>query len=216
MPTRVLLIDDHAVFREMAAQVLSAEPDLDVVGCVDSVEHGLQLISRALVDIVLLDYDLRGQNGIDFIPAAKRQGFTGQCLIVSAGIPVDDLFRALQDGASGLVLKEDSLDRLMAAIRAVAEGRTWLDPKFLHLLLMPPQVVDHLTVRERLILRGLIEGLSNRDIAEELKIPETSVKSGLQTLFRKTGVRTRGSLIRIAIEKWRPLLSRVHASGASQ
>lgn len=213
MAIRILLIDDHTIFREFAARGLSAEADMEVVGQADSVEMALGLLRGATPDVVLLDYDLHGHSGLEFIPAARKRGFAGCILIVSASIPESDLADALRGGVSGLVLKEEPLERLLAAIRAVMDGRTWLDERHMHVLVSPQPPGTELTFRERHILVGIIHGKSNKEIAEQLGMPETSVKSGLQVLFRKTGVRTRGSLVRVALEKYPHLMPRPAARG---
>jgi two-component system nitrate/nitrite response regulator NarL len=98
---------------------------------------------------------------------------------------------------------------LLRAIRAVAEGRTWYDQRQLQIIMQLSQKRETLpfTDRERDILRGVVDGLSNKEIAERLRVPETTVKAGVQRLFEKAGTRTRGSLVRIAIEKYRDVVS---------
>jgi two-component system nitrate/nitrite response regulator NarL len=205
-PIRLLLIDDHAVFCDMAVRALSSEPGIDVIGQADSVQAGLNLLNSAEPDIVLLDYDLRGGSGIHFIQAAHDRGFAGRILMLSAGVPDSQLYAALRQGISGLVLKEEPLDRLVAAIRAVSEGRTWLSEKHVKAMMMPEAHTTSLTRRECEVLSLVLDGLSNKEIGAQLNMPETTVKSTLQLLFKKTGVRTRGSLIRVALEKYRGLL----------
>src|SRR5689334_14674766 len=99
MTIRLLLIDDHMLFREMAARALAGEPDVEVVGNTASVEQALRLLGDTLPDVVLLDYDLNGRSGIDFVRASRRKGFGGHILIVSAAIPDSDLRQALREGA---------------------------------------------------------------------------------------------------------------------
>jgi two-component system nitrate/nitrite response regulator NarL len=112
----------------------------------------------------------------------------------------------MRDGVGGLFLKEQPLETLLEAIRTVAEGRVWFDPRQFRELLVTPEAHDIFDERERIILRGIVKGLSNKEIANRLNVPETTVKSGVQRLFEKTGVRTRGSLVRVAFEKYRHLV----------
>lgn len=207
MRIRLLLIDDHTVFREIAARVISGEPDMEVLGQADSVAGALDTLNRLSPDLVLLDYDLRGRNGLEFVPEARKQGFSGKVLIVSAAVPDGELRASLRHGVSGLFLKEESLDRLLSAIRGVAEGRIWFDDNHLQAILHAPESAPAMTGRERQILRGVLDGLSNKEIANRLEVPESTVKSGMQLLFKKTGVRTRASLVKVALEKYRHVLA---------
>jgi two-component system, NarL family, nitrate/nitrite response regulator NarL len=203
MPIRLLLIDDHAMFREFAARALSEEPDIYVAAHTDSVEAGLSLLPTSRPDLALLDYNLGGRSGLDFVAAARARGYAGQILLLSAAVPDADLRKALVSGVSGLVLKEDSTRELLAAIRAIAEGRSWLDDRCVQVMASSATESDRFTHRERQILTGVADGLTNKEIATRLELPETTVKSGLQILFRKTGVRTRGGLVKVALEKYR-------------
>ncbi|MCW5979046.1 MAG: response regulator transcription factor [Bryobacteraceae bacterium] len=206
MAIRILLVDDHAMFCGAAARALTQEPDFEMVGHVDTVDAALEIAGCAQVDLVLLDYDLDGQNGLEFIREAAARGFACRILLLSAAIPDPALRFALSEGARGLVLKSEPLDRLFAAIRAVHAGNIWLDDEHWQIAVLPRYSVQPFTERERWILSGIVEGLSNKEIGALLEVPETTVKFGLQTLFNKTGTRTRGGLVRLAIEKYRYLL----------
>ena len=209
MPLRILIVDDHALFRDTVAHVLSHEADMEVVGSHDSTEAALQHLANTAPDLVLLDYDLHGRRGTEFVSAARNNGFTGKILMVSAGLPDCELYACFIQGVSGVFLKEQPLTTLLRAIRAVAEGRTWYDQKQLQTVMELSERGEALTFtdRERAILRCVVDGLSNKEIAERLRVPETTVKAGVQRLFEKAGTRTRGSLVRIALEKYPDVLS---------
>jgi two-component system nitrate/nitrite response regulator NarL len=209
MPVRILLVDDHALFRDTFAHVLSHEPDIKVVGAYNSIEKALEHLAAASPDLVLLDYDLHGRRGTEFVQAAKERGYSGKVLMVSASLPDCELQACFNQGVSGVILKDEPLPMLLRAIRAVAEGRTWYDQRQLQIIMQLSQKRETLpfTDRERDILRGVVDGLSNKEIAERLRVPETTVKAGVQRLFEKAGTRTRGSLVRIAIEKYRDVVS---------
>jgi two-component system, NarL family, nitrate/nitrite response regulator NarL len=208
MAIRVLLVDDHALFREAAAHVLSHESDIEIVGICGTLEEALKVTPSVKVDIVLLDYDLHGRRGTEFVGAARLMGFTGKVLIVTAGLPDRDLQSCFYQGVSGVCLKEQPLPILLRAIRAVAEGRTWYDQRQMQTILSMPQAEGSLrfSERERDILRGIVDGLGNKEIADRLNVSETSVKAGVQRLFEKAGVRSRGGLVRAALEKYREAL----------
>jgi DNA-binding NarL/FixJ family response regulator len=208
MPVRILLVDDHALFRDAAAHVLAHEPDIELVGSCDSVEGALEAVRTASPDLVLLDYDLQGKRGTDFVQAAQNLGYSGKVLIVSASLPDRELQACFSQGVSGVFLKEQPLAVLLRAIRAVAEGRTWYDRRQLDTIIRLSEQREEVTFtdRELDVLRGIVEGRSNKEIAVRLGVPETTVKAGVQRLFEKVGTRSRGGLVRIAMEKYRDLI----------
>jgi two-component system, NarL family, nitrate/nitrite response regulator NarL len=206
-PLRVLLVDDHALFRESVSRVLGARRDLEVSHCA-SVREALQRIMQAPVDIVLLDHDLGGERASQFLPAARESGFNGRVLIVTAWVSDTEARRLLRQGVFGIFVKESSIDDLADAICTVAAGGMWLDPRYTRLGEQEPQDSDEESLRpqfnerQRKVLRFVLEGLSNKEIAGKLQISESYVKAILQGLFQKTGVRTRGQLVRIALEQY--------------
>jgi two-component system, NarL family, nitrate/nitrite response regulator NarL len=208
MSIRVMLVDDHALFCDAVSHALSREPDMEVAGACESVEQALERLSEMAPDLVLLDYDLHGRRGTEFLRAAKEKGYQGAVLIVSAGLPDYELQSCFSQGASGVFLKEKPLSHLLEAIRAVAEGRAWYDQRQLQTIsqLNEPGHAVTFTGRERDILRYVVEGLSNKEIAHRLGVPETAVKAGVQRLFQKVGTRSRGSLVRVAMEKYHDYL----------
>jgi DNA-binding NarL/FixJ family response regulator len=209
---RLVLVDDHALFREGLTRLLGAEPDLDIVGHCATVEEALEILSAGPVDLVLLDVDLGAQRGSEFMTRARRAGFAGRVLVVTAGLTDEEAARFLREGASGIFLKHDSPAVLVRSIRQVMDGEASVDHEILSGVLRmgaPPEeetAKASLTERERGVLHGVLEGLANKEIAAELDISESSVKAALQQLFHKTGVRTRSQLVRIALEQYRDQL----------
>jgi two-component system nitrate/nitrite response regulator NarL len=203
---RVLLIDDHALFRESVARALGAEPGFEVSHCA-SVAEALRLLETSPVDVVLLDYDLGVERGDRFLGPAKQMGFAGRVLVLTAWVSDQEARRLIRQGAAGILLKESPLEVLGEAIRTVAGGGAWLDQRFLRALagVEAPESAQPrapLSDRERKLLRCLLEGLTNKEIAERLPISETAVKAALQQLFQKTGVRSRSQLVRVALEQY--------------
>jgi len=218
---RIVLVDDHALFREGLTRLLGAEPDLDIVGHCATVDEALEILSAGPVDLVLLDVDLGAQRGSEFMTRARRAGFAGRVLVVTAGLTDAEASRFLREGASGIFLKHDSPAVLVRSIRQVMDGEASVDHEILSGVLRmgaPPEPEETkgpgppgsrgtpLTERERGVLHGVLEGLANKEIAAELDISESSVKAALQQLFHKTGVRTRSQLVRIALEQYRDQL----------
>jgi DNA-binding NarL/FixJ family response regulator len=203
---RLLLVDDHPLFREGLARLLASCSDFEVVGQSGTSAESLQLLGRIDVDVVLLDFDLGDEHGNRFLAAARQSGFSGKFLMVTAGMTAMECAAALRQGASGIVLKQSSLETLSTAIRLVADGETWVDQKVVRQLAdqirqgEPPAPPRSLTEREDQVLRGVFEGLANKEIAAKIGVSESSVKATLQQLFDKTGVRTRSQLVRIALE----------------
>jgi DNA-binding NarL/FixJ family response regulator len=203
---RLLLVDDHILFRDGLSRLLALEPDVEVVSGCGTIAEALETVGRRPVDIVLLDYDLGEDHGSHFISSARRAGFTGKVLMVTAGMTAKESSTALHLGASGIFLKHNSPGTLAKAVRLIMGGEIWVDPKVIQLMAdrvdQPEEerVSPLLTEREQQVLRGIFEGLSNKEIGAQLGVTDGAVKATLQQLFQKTGVRTRSQLVRIALE----------------
>ncbi len=203
---RLLLLDDHVLFREGLSRLLASEPDFAMVGHCGSTPEAMKMLRGSAVDVLLLDFDLGDDHGTQFLNVARAAGFAGKVLMLTAGMSATESAIALQLGVSAIVLKHNSPATLAKAIRHVAAGEMWMDPKVMQLMADGihgrDEDVAHrpLTAREQQVLRGIFEGLSNKEIAGQLNVTEGAVKATLQQLFQKTGVRTRSQLVRIALE----------------
>jgi DNA-binding NarL/FixJ family response regulator len=206
---KILLLDDHALFREGLGRLLEGEPDLEMAACCASVDEATQALRQTQIDLVLLDYDLGKERGFEFIKLARQAGFQGRLLMVTAGMSDAESVRALDLGVSGIFPKNRSPVVLTLAIRKVMAGETWLDEDAIQALVRATKhpggagQTKPFTERESQVLQGVFEGLSNKEIGARLSISESSVKAALQQLFHKTGVRTRSQLVRIALEEHR-------------
>jgi DNA-binding NarL/FixJ family response regulator len=205
---QLLLVDDHALFRVMLSRLLETEPEFAVAHCSSSSE-ALEALGHSHVDLILLDYDLGGkENGLQFIREARDSGYAGRIFLVTAGMADGDYLRALGRGVCGIFLKHSSPELLIDAIRKVMAGETWIDQRCIQGLVhavengVSSPARNELTERERQVLKGVFTGLSNKEIGAQLNISEASVKSALQQLFSKTGVRTRSQLVRVALEEY--------------
>ncbi len=198
-----LLVDDHALFRESVARALAGEPDLTIRHCA-TIKEAFQILDETPIQVVLLDHDLGAERASQFLPAAQLRGFTGQVLIVTAWVSDIEAKRLLRQGVSGIFLKESSLSVLAEGLRTVAGGGRYLDKRFAHLTGEASELDSRpkFNERQRKVLRFVLEGLSNKEIASHLQISESYVKAILQSLFKKTGVRTRGQLVRVALEQY--------------
>jgi DNA-binding NarL/FixJ family response regulator len=206
LPIRLLLVDDHVLFREGLSRLLASEPDFEMAGQCGTNAEALEILQDRPVDMVLLDYDLNQDHGAQLISDARRTGFGGKILMVTAGMSAKESSVALKLGASGIFLKHNSPGSLVKAIRMVTAGDMWVDPRVLQAMAEEVQQGEEtvslppLTEREQDVLQSVFEGLANKEIAARLGITEGAVKSCLQQLFQKTQVRTRSQLVRIALE----------------
>lgn len=210
--TKILLIDDHTLFRESLARLLADEPDFEIAGTCASVGEALAILAARPVDIVLLDLELGGERGSVFFERARGSGFQGRVLVVAAAVSPREAMELVRLGVAGFFLKESPPASLASNIRQLMSGEPVLDQRYLRAvvqMLGPAPVEDRkpeLSERERGVLRGVLEGLLNKEIAQQLQISESSVKASVQQLFEKTGVHTRSRLVRIALERYRDQL----------
>lgn len=210
---RLLIIDDHALFRESVARLLQAEPGFEVVGHCASGTEALRIIkSSPEIDLVLLDLDLGNEKGADFLEHLQKARFAGKVLLVTAGVNDSEVPNLIRKGITGVFLKHGSPASLIQGIRDTMEGKAFFDQDMLRRALEQDQAPSAqqtragLTERERQVLSFVFEGLANKQIADRLQISETAVKASLQQLFNKTGVRTRSQLVRVALERYRDQL----------
>jgi two-component system nitrate/nitrite response regulator NarL len=210
---RLLLIDDHTLFRESVARLLQSEPGFEVVAHCGSGTEAMQIIeSSKKIDVVLLDLDLGQERGGDFLDRLRDARFDGKVLLVTADVNDTEVPGLIRKGISGVFMKHGSPALLIQGIRETMDGKALFGQDLLRRALQraeTPGANQHrskLTDRERQVLSFVFEGLANKQIADRLQISETSVKASLQQLFSKTGVRTRSQLVRVALEQYRDQL----------
>jgi DNA-binding NarL/FixJ family response regulator len=206
---RIVILDDHALFRESVGRLLGVEPGFEVLGHCGTIEEALRVLGGNPVDLVLLDFDLGERDGREFLRLARQQGFQGKVLVVTAGVSAGAASELIRSGISGVFRKHDSAALLAQAIRDVMAGKVWLNQEQLESALSAPAPIPpesragRFTQRERHVLSGVFDGLATKEIAARLEVSESSVKATLQQLFSKTGVRTRSQLVRIVLERHR-------------
>jgi DNA-binding NarL/FixJ family response regulator len=184
--------------------VLATDSQCQVEHCA-SIAAALPLMAQRKFDIVLLDHDLGSERASQFLPSARQSGFAGRVLVVTAWVSTTEARRLLQQGVAGIFLKHSQLDELSNAIRTVMAGGNWIDKSLAgheENAADPEPQTPQFNDRQRKVLRFVLEGLSNKEIAWRLQISESYVKAILQSLFQKTGVRTRGQLVRVAFEQY--------------
>jgi DNA-binding NarL/FixJ family response regulator len=202
---RLLLVDDHVLFRQSLARLLASEPGFEVAADCVITDEALDVLRARDIDIVLLDFDLGNEDGVRFIDASRRIRPDAKILMVTAGMSPGQSSTALRLGVSGIFLKHGSPVALLQAIRLVDSGAMWVDRGVVLKLVAQadaPPTPDRpqLSDREQRVLQGVFEGLANKEISSRLGVSESAVKSTLQQLFRKARVRTRSQLVRFALE----------------
>jgi two-component system, NarL family, nitrate/nitrite response regulator NarL len=206
---RLLLVDDHALFRASLARLLQAESGFEVVADCSSCAEALRIIKSREIDVVLLDLDLGEERGESFLESLRAESFKGKVLLVTAGVSQRDVPGLIRKGISGVFMKHGYPAELTQGIREAMEGKALFRQDLLRNAFEgteepgtePSRV--RFTERERRVLSAVFEGLANKQIGDRLQISESAVKACLQQLFAKTGVRTRSQLVRVALERYR-------------
>jgi DNA-binding NarL/FixJ family response regulator len=220
---RLVLVDDVGLYRASLSRLLSSEPGLEVAAECSTFLEALAILKNPAVDVVLFDLTPDLDAGNEFMVSAKQEGYTGHFLILTTILDGPKSAKALRVGASGIFIKSEPPERLVQAIKLVATGEVWVDPRVIHLLadhaanstpeLESLHVGGPLPDRERKVLNGIVSGLSNRQIGNQMGISESSVKNIVQRLFGKAGVKTRSQLVRVAMES--PLASEEQFAAAN-
>ena len=201
------VLDDHALFREGLLRLLANEPGFEVAGSAGTTETALRDLLRLPVDILILDFELHGEPVTPFVHRLRAAGFRGKILLVTAGLPDKDAVELIRLGIGGIFHKHQPPEELRRSIQEVFEGKVLIDQHYLQKLVqMADTPTVRFTERDQQILRFLVEGMANKEIASELGISESAVKASVQQLFSKMSVRTRSQLVRVALEEYRDYL----------
>jgi DNA-binding NarL/FixJ family response regulator len=203
-----MMVDDHRLFREGLSRLLETTPDFEVVGQCATAGEAATALSKTPADVILLDYDLGDEQGYRLLIDLRNRHSAAKVLMVTAGMTDKATLQIMEAGASGVFLKHNDPEQLIAAIHRVANNEIWMDTGAVRSLVAARNVqtdrMEHtspLTSRQSEVLRGILDGFANKEIAWRLNVSESSIKAVIQELFRKAGVRTRSQLVRIAIEK---------------
>ena len=192
--TTLLLVDDHAIVRQGLAALLAREADFAVAGEAGTYEDGLAALFSLNPGAVVLDLSLRDRSGLDWIREARAKGYAGKILVLSMHDEAVYAEKALRAGAQGYVMKDQAEETLVAALRQVRSGRTYLSPAAEKLLAAPAAAAEKetdgvagLTARETEILYAIGGGLTTRDIAEKFGLSGRTVDVHRANVKRKLG-----------------------------
>lgn len=203
-PVRVVVVDDHPFFRDGLSRGLRQSGSLDVVGEADDGRAGLALIRTEVPDVAVLDHQMPGLTGLDVVQAVTRDGLPTRTLVLSAVTDSAVVFQALELGAGGYLSKDARRSDIVDAVLQVARGATVVPPELTaglaqQIRLRAERAAPALTERERQVLDGFARGLSIPQLAAELYLGASTVKTHTQRLYEKLGVSDRAAAVAAAM-----------------
>jgi two-component system, NarL family, response regulator LiaR len=201
---RILLVDDHSVVRQGLRMFLSIDPAFEVVGEASNGSEALDLVATLKPDVVLMDLIMPVMDGVEATRLIRRQHPEIEVIALTSVLEDNAVIGAVKAGAIGYLLKDTGADELLKAIRAASAGQVQLSPAVAERLMheiRTPENPEKLTERETDVLRCLAEGKANKEIARELLVSETTVKSHVSNILTKLGVpsRTQAALYAVRI-----------------
>jgi two-component system NarL family response regulator len=199
-PASVMLVDDHALLRTGVANIINQEADLRVVAEAGNGLEALEVYDRVKPDVTLLDLRMPMMEGVEVVRRLRERDPRARVIILTTYDTDEEITRALRAGAKAYVLKDISADELLACIRDVLAGKTYLAPAAAAKLAEDVTRVQ-LTPRELASLRLMADGQSNKEIANELGISDRTVKTHLGHLFEKLGVTSRTEAVKVATRR---------------
>ncbi|WP_287817151.1 response regulator transcription factor [Idiomarina sp.] len=212
MSINVLLVDDQTLVREGLSSLLSLSDNVTVVAQASSGREAVRLTTESEPDVILMDIRMPDLNGIEAVELLRTKGFQTPVLMLTTFDDHESIMKAIQAGAEGYLLKDVSLEVLVDAIEALADGKTWLQPAITERIVQglkeskAPEndseqtLVEPLTDKEIAVLRLIAAGLSNNEIAESLFKSTGTVKNQVSSLMAKLGVRDRTRAVLKAID----------------
>lgn len=207
---RIVLADDHAMFRQSIRKWIEGEPDFEVVGEAANGREALALVRDLGPDLLVMDVSMPETSGLEVMDVLKRDGVDVRVLVLTAFGDSAYMRQVLTAGATGYVLKHAAAEDLVEAIRLVASGGTYLDPTVAGRVvsgfverkkLRGERAGDELSAREREVLCNVAEGFTNKEIAARLSISVKTVETHKANLMEKLGLRGRAAIVRYALQQ---------------
>jgi DNA-binding NarL/FixJ family response regulator len=208
---RVLICDDHALFRRGLVMVLESEEGIEVVGEAEDGEDAVARAEELAPDVVLMDVRMPKMSGIEATGAIAEAVPSAKILMLTVSDEEEDLYEAIKAGATGYLLKEISIEEVANAIRSVTTGQSLISPSMASKLLnefnnlakqaQQKVLAPKLTDRELQVLKLVAQGLSNREVAEELFISENTVKNHVRNILEKLHLHSRMEAVVYAVRE---------------
>jgi DNA-binding NarL/FixJ family response regulator len=203
---KLMLVDDHAILRDGLRNLLDLENEIQVVGEAVSGEEAIVKVKECSPDVVLMDINMSKMNGIEVTGILKKMYPELKILVLTMHDHDEYFLAAIREGADGYLLKDAPFDQVIGAIRTVAKGESFIHPSMTKKLLNFHQQKkqdneeNSLTDREKEVLQCLVEGLSNKEIADKLFISDKTVKIHVSKIFKKLNVKSRSQVVIYAVQ----------------
>jgi DNA-binding NarL/FixJ family response regulator len=197
---RILIADDHYIVRIGLIALVNTEPDMEVVAEAADGAQALDLFTKCSPDLALLDIRMPLKNGIQTTMEIRGRFPSARVLMLTAFDGDEEIYKALEAGAQGYVLKSSSGEKLIPALRAVAAGQRWIPAEVANRL-ASRNLFEKLTAREEGVLHELAKGLANKEIADVLHITEHTVKDHLKAILGKLHVADRTEAVTTAVQR---------------
>ncbi len=194
---RILIADDHPMFREGVVQSLASEKDFAIIGQASNGKNAIEMAKELLPDVLLLDITMPDQDGITITKKISAAFPVIQIIMLTASENEDDLMKALQAGARGYVLKGISAKELVKIVRTIVAGGTYISPDMANMILFElsqpsqPDPLSELSDREKEILKLVAKGYTNREIGAQIHLSEKTIKHYMTNILQKLHVRSR-------------------------
>lgn len=208
-PTRILIVDDHTMVRDGLSSMLQRQPDFEVVGEASNGKEGVEQAELLRPDLILMDLRMPEMDGVEAMRKIRIHQPEVDFLVLTTFDTDEYIFDAVEVGAKGFLLKDTSRDELFNAVRTISNGNSYFQPdiasrladQFAVLRKGGGHVTDALSEREREVLNLIAQGKANKEVASELSLSESTVKSHVSNIFSKLGVNDRTGAVTTAIQK---------------